>query len=114
MTSPAASAELRCGAANALRRQPVRAAIQEGDLAHVVLREQPHQQAREAKAEAAVGWAAEAEEVEVVLDRLGLHPLVPGLHDELLVAVLALGTRRQLDSPPQQIEALGQAPVCGV
>src|SRR5213080_1276572 len=109
MTSPAASAGQPRAAASALRRQPVRAAIQEGDLAHVVLPEQPHQQAREAKAEATVGWAAEAEEVEVVLDRLGLHALVPGLRDELLVAVLALGTSCQLDPPPQQVEALGQA-----
>ena len=66
-------------------------AVQEGDLADVVLPEQLHQQAGQPETEAAVGRGAEAEEVEVVLDRPGLDVLVLGLCDELLMAVLALG-----------------------
>ena len=69
------------------------AAVQEGDLAHVVLAEQLHQQAREPEAEAAVRRRAVAEEVEVVLDRLDLDALLARLREQLLVAVLALGAR---------------------
>ena len=70
--------------------------------------EQLHQQARQTEPEAAVGRGAEAEEVEVVLDRTGLDALVGRLGQQLLVAVLALGAGRQLDPAPQQVEALGQ------
>ena len=88
-----------------LRLEPVRPAIQERDLADVVLVQHLHQQAGEPEAEAAVGRCAVAEEVEVVLDRAGLDALVLGLLQQLLVAVLALGARRQLDAPPEQVEA---------
>src|SRR5437763_16476355 len=80
-----------------LRGQPVGAAVQERDLAHLVLDEQLHEQPREAEAEAAVGRAAVAEEVQVVLDRAGVQPLFLSLRDELRVAVLSLRARRQLD-----------------
>ena len=88
--------------------QAVRAAVEEGHLAHVVLPEHLHQQAREPEAEAPVRRRAEAEEVEVVLDRPRLDALVLGLREQLLVAVLALGAGRQLDAAPEQVEALGQ------
>src|SRR6516164_6749102 len=95
--------------ASRLRRQPVRPPIQEGHLADVVLAEQLHQQTREPEAEAAVRRRAEAEEVEVVLDRAGLDALVPRLCDQLLVTMLPLRPGRQLDAAPQQVEALRQA-----
>ena len=56
----------------------------------------------------------EAEEVQVVLDRAHLDSLLLGLGQQLLVAVLALRARRQLDAPPQQVEALGQRRPVGV
>ena len=87
----------------------MRPAVQERDLAHVVLVEQLHQQPRQAEAEAAVRRRAVAEEVEVVLDRAGLDALVARLREQLLVAVLALGAGRQLDAAPQQVEALASA-----
>ncbi len=67
---------MRAIARGSLGLEPVRPAVQERDLADVVLCQQLHQQAREAEAEAAVGRGAVAEEVEVVADRLGLDALV--------------------------------------
>src|SRR5674476_466971 len=83
--------------------QAVGPSIQERDLAHVVLTEHLHQQARQAKAEAAVRRSDVAEEVEVVADRGQLHVLLAGLGEQLLVAVLALGAGRQLDASPEQV-----------
>src|SRR5437588_4425753 len=94
--------------------QPVRPAVEEGHLALVVLTEHLHEQARQPEAEAAVRWGAEAEEVEVVLDRRRLDALVLGLGEQLLVAVLSLRAGGELDAAPQQVEAPGQRRLIGV
>ncbi len=102
----------------ASRRQrplkPVRPAVQERDLAHVVLAEHLHQQARQPEAEAAVRRRAVAEEVQVVCDRAGVDALVRGLGEQHVVAVLALGAGRELDAPPEQVEAARQSRIVGV
>src|SRR3984957_2026547 len=90
----------------ALRLKTVGAAVQERDLAHVVLPQHLHQQTCQTKAEAAVRGCAVAEEVKVVLDRLDLDLLLLRLRDELLVAVLALCPCGELDAAPKQVEAL--------
>src|SRR5437588_5868329 len=87
----------------------MRTAVQERDLAYVVLPEHLHQQTREPEAEAAVRRGAVAEEVEVVLDRTHLHALLLRLREQLRVAVLALRAGGQLDAAPEKIEALREA-----
>ena len=59
--------------------EAVRPAVEERHLAHVVLAEHLHQQPRQPEPEATVRGCAEAEEVEVVLDRGNVDVLVLGL-----------------------------------
>ena len=60
----------------------MRAAVEEGDLAHVVLAEHLHQQTRQPEPETSVRRAAVAEEVEVKLDRPDVDPPVLGLDEQ--------------------------------
>src|SRR5258708_4782455 len=86
----------------ALRLQAVGPAVEEGDLAHVLLPQHLHQQAGEPEAEAAVGRGAVTEEVQVVPDRLDLHALLARLLEQHVVAVLRLGAGGDLDGAAGQ------------
>ncbi len=54
---------------------------------------------------------AVAEAVQVAGERPGVHALLPGLGDQPLVAVLALGAGGDLHALPQQVEGLGDGRV---
>src|SRR5215208_504592 len=87
-----------------LRSEPIGTAMQKGRLADAGQLERLHDHAGEAEAEAAVGRAAVAEEVEVVRDGIaqarGLR-----LTSEAFIAMLALGARGDLEALPHQVEA---------
>ena len=82
-------------------------AIEESNLPHVAESRDTHEQPGQANAEPTVRRAAVPEETEVVLQGSESIALLLSLLDQLLVAVLTLSTRRDLEPLPQKVEALG-------
>ena len=84
-------------------------AVEESYLPHVAESRDAHEQPSQADAEPTVRRTAVPEETEVVLQRSESVALLLGLLDQLLVVVFTLSTRRDLESLPQKVEALGHA-----
>ena len=97
-----------------LRRQPRRTSEEEHRLADVLDAQQHHQEARQAKAKAAVRRAAVAEEIQVELDRLQPQAFLQRLLLEDLIAVLALRAGGDLQPVGDQVEGAGQRRVFGL
>ena len=85
--------------------ETVDSAVEESDLPHVAESRDTHEQSGQANTEPAVRRAAVPEEIEVVLQGSESIALLLSLLDQLLVAVLTLSTRRDLEPLPQKVES---------
>src|SRR5690606_36621404 len=97
-----------------LRKQAVRSAEKVRGLAQVRQPEHEHENARQTHSEATVGGHSVTEEVEVEVELLGVESLLLRLLDEHVDAVLALGSRGDLDAVENEVVAGGDASIRGI